>query len=99
MVEALASTMGVDELADAAIPLENLVWRLFNEETEVRLLSGANLSRGCRCDTAYISQVLAKFPAEEREAMADEDGVISVDCSFCSTKFPLKLADFVSPPL
>jgi hypothetical protein len=39
-VEALASTMGVDELADAAIPLENLIWRLFNEEPEVRLLSG-----------------------------------------------------------
>ncbi|WP_371876712.1 Hsp33 family molecular chaperone HslO [Sphingomonas sp. DG1-23] len=98
-VEALASTMGADELADAGIPLENLVWRLFNEEPEVLLASGTDLARGCRCDTAYISQVLAKFPAEERAAMADENGVISVDCAFCSTKFPLKLSDFVSQPL
>jgi molecular chaperone Hsp33 len=98
-VEALGSTMGADELADAAIPLENLVWRLFNEEPEVRLLGGTQLSRGCRCDAAYITQVLGKFPAEERAAMADEEGVISVDCAFCSTKFPVQLADFVSPPL
>ena len=98
-VEALASTMGADELADAGIPLENLVWRLFNEESEVRLLSGVELARGCRCDAAYITQVLAKFPAEERAAMADENGTISVDCSFCSKKFPVQLDDFVSSPL
>ena len=98
-VEALAATMGADELADTTIPLETLVWRLFNEEAEVRLLAGTDLSRGCRCDAAYITQVLAKFPEEERTAMADEHGVISVDCAFCSKKFPVKLADFVPPPL
>jgi molecular chaperone Hsp33 len=98
-VEALGSTMGADELANPGIPLENLIWRLFNEEPEVRLLSGAELVRGCRCDPAYITEVLAKFPAEERAEMADDDGVISVDCAFCSKKFPVQLADFVSPPL
>ncbi|NIJ66861.1 molecular chaperone Hsp33 [Sphingomonas leidyi] len=98
-VEALGSTMGVDELADAAIPLESLIWRLFNEEEEVRVLSGADLARGCRCDPGYITGVLAKFPEEERAAMADEAGVIAVDCVFCSKKFPVKLADFVPPPL
>jgi molecular chaperone Hsp33 len=98
-VETLASTMGSDELADASIPLENLVWRLFNEEPEVRLLAGTDLARGCRCDASYILQVLGKFPEEERAAMADENGVISVDCAFCSTKFPVPLADFVPPPL
>lgn len=98
-VETLASTMGPDELADASIPLETLVWRLFNEEPEVRLLAGTDLARGCRCDANYILQVLGKFPAEERAAMADDNGVISVDCAFCSTKFPVPLADFVPPPL
>ncbi|WP_213981246.1 Hsp33 family molecular chaperone HslO [Sphingomonas sp. dw_22] len=98
-VETLAATMGADELADAALPLENLVWRLFNEEPEVRLLAGTDLARGCRCDAAYILQVLGKFPAEERAAMADENGIISVDCAFCSSKFPVPLADFVPPPL
>ena len=45
-----AATMGADELADPALPLETLVWRLFNEEDEVRVLPAAPLSRGCRCD-------------------------------------------------
>ncbi|NYT42940.1 Hsp33 family molecular chaperone HslO [Sphingomonas sp. R-74633] len=98
-VEAMGSTMGLDELADPALPLETLVWRLFNEEEEVRLLAGAALSRGCRCDAAYITDVLSKFPEEERAEMADETGVISVDCAFCSKKFPVKLADFVPPAL
>src|ERR1044071_918040 len=65
-VSALGATMGADELADPAVPLETLVWRLFNEEPEVRILAATELRRGCRCDPDYILQVLAKFPAEER---------------------------------
>ena len=98
-VAALGGTMAADELCDAAIPLENLVWRLFNEEPEVRVLAGAALSRGCRCSADYITQVLAKFPPEERAAMADADGTISVDCAFCSRKFPIALDEFVPPAL
>ena len=98
-VETLAATMGADELADPELPLETLVWRLFNEEPEVRLLSAVELSRGCRCDAEYIRQVLAKFPEEERALMADADGIITVDCAFCATKFPVPLAQFITPPL
>lgn len=87
-VEALGSTMGADELADPALPLENLVWRLFNEEEEVRVQGGVDLVRGCRCDSAYIESVLAKFSVEDRAEMA-EDGVITVDCAFCAQKFPI----------
>jgi molecular chaperone Hsp33 len=88
-VAALGGTMGADELANAAIPLETLVWRLFNEEDEVRVQGGIGLSRGCRCSPDYIAQVLAKFPTEDRAAMADENGFIIVDCAFCARKFPV----------
>lgn len=88
-VSALGGTMGADELADQALSLETLVWRLFNEESEVRVLSETRLDRGCRCDGPYITQVLAKFPLADRLEMADENGVITVDCAFCSTKFPV----------
>ncbi|MES2044351.1 MAG: Hsp33 family molecular chaperone HslO [Pseudomonadota bacterium] len=88
-VAALGGTMGADELADPAIPLQTLVWRLFNEEEEVRVQGGVALSRGCRCSPDYIAQVLAKFPAEDRLAMADDSGFITVDCAFCARKFPV----------
>ncbi|MCM8729473.1 Hsp33 family molecular chaperone HslO [Hephaestia sp. GCM10023244] len=88
-VVALAQTMGGDELADAGVPLETLIWRLFNEEDEVRVLASTPLVRGCRCSPDYIAQVLAKFPAEEQREMADERGVISVDCAFCARSFPV----------
>lgn len=98
-VEALGATMGPDELADPALPLETLVWRLFNEEREVRVAPPVTLSRGCRCDGDYIRSVLAKFPEAERAEMADEQGLITVDCAFCSRKFPVPLAGFVTDPL
>lgn len=92
-VEALGRTMGADELADASLPLETLVWRLFNEESEVRVLGATSLARGCRCTPDHIRAVLARFPAEERRAMADDRGIIAVDCAFCATVFPLPLAE------
>jgi molecular chaperone Hsp33 len=90
-VAALASTMGADELADPALTLETLVWRLFNEESEVRLLGGVTLAKGCRCDAEYIASVLAKFAPEQQAEMADEDGVIRVDCAFCAQSFPVSV--------
>ncbi|GAA4780277.1 Hsp33 family molecular chaperone [Stakelama sediminis] len=95
-VETLAATMGADELADPELPLETLIWRLFNEEREVRTLSAVDLTRGCRCDPDYIRQVLAKFSDTERQDMADEKGNIAVDCAFCSKVFPVPLSSFVN---
>lgn len=92
-VAALGGTTGADELADPALPLETLIWRLFNEEDEVRVLGSTALSRGCRCTPDHILSVLAKFPVEERREMADDDGVIAVDCAFCATKFPVTAED------
>jgi molecular chaperone Hsp33 len=92
-VAALGQTMGADELADPALPLETLVWRLFNEENDVRVLASTPLARGCRCTAAHIASVLAKFPVEERREMADENGLIHVDCAFCSIKFPVAAED------
>ncbi|MGL4313978.1 MAG: Hsp33 family molecular chaperone HslO [Sphingomonas sp.] len=95
-VEALGATIEPDELTDSAATLETLIWRLFNEEEEVRVLTTLPLSRGCRCTPDYIAQVIAKFPVEERRAMADENGVITVDCAFCATKFPLMVDDMAA---
>jgi molecular chaperone Hsp33 len=91
-VAALGQTMGADELADPALPLETLVWRLFNEEEGVRVLASTPVARGCRCTPDHIAGVLSRFPAEEQRAMADADGLIRVDCAFCATSFPFPVA-------
>jgi len=95
-VAALGATMGADELADPALTLETLIWRLFNEEDEVRVLAGTTFSKGCRCTLDHIRSVLAKFPEDEQRAMADENGVIGVDCAFCSTVFPIRVDELVA---
>ena len=91
-VAILGGTIAADELLDAALPLETIVWRLFNEEDEVRLLGGASLSKGCRCDLGHIRAVLAQFSDAERGEMADVQGNIGVDCAFCSRVFPIPAA-------
>jgi molecular chaperone Hsp33 len=88
-VAVLAGSVRTEELTDDSLPLESLVWRLFHEEEEVRVAPQAPLSRGCRCDPDYVRSVIARFPAEEREQMKNDEGVIRVDCEFCSTSFPL----------
>src|SRR5687768_2115151 len=93
-VRILAETIKDGELTDQALPLDGLLWRLFHEEDEVRLLQSVPLSKGCRCNFEHIRGVIAQFGAEERAAMVDADGFISVDCEFCSRIFPISIADF-----
>jgi len=92
-VTALAGTIKAGELVDRDLPLDTLLWRLFHEEEQVRVLSAVPLSRGCRCNADYIGSVIARFAEEERREMADRDGFISVDCEFCSRVFPIALSD------
>ncbi len=89
-VHALAQTVTADELADPDLPIETILWRLFNED-EVRTYPGVSLARGCRCDPAHIRTVIARFPPDERAGMADEQGEIHVDCEFCAKRFSLAL--------
>ena len=85
----LGGSVKPDELTDPELPLDDLLWRLFHEEEEVRTLAALALAKGCRCDPDYVRSVLARFPADEREAMVGDDGLIKVDCAFCSTSFSI----------
>ena len=89
-VAILGGSVKAEELTDPELPLDDLIWRLFHEEEELRTLAAIPLSRGCRCDPEYVRSVIARFPADEREAMVGDDGVIRVDCAFCSSSFPIE---------
>ena len=86
-IAALAGSLTEEELVDPELSLETLVWRLFHEEREVRVLKGDVVTRGCRCSVVHFEEVLARFSKEDRNDMRDEKGIIRVDCAFCSREF------------
>ncbi|WP_340588566.1 Hsp33 family molecular chaperone HslO [Erythrobacter alti] len=89
-VSIMAESLRHEELADNSLPLEDLIWRLYHEESEVRVLPGAQISKGCRCTVNHFEDVLARFPKEDRREMVNDDGIIVVDCAFCSKKFAIQ---------
>jgi molecular chaperone Hsp33 len=88
-VAILGGSVRHEELVDPALSLEALIWRLFHDEEEVRVERLAPLSRGCRCSAEHYASVLSRFPSAERDDMRGDDGLISVDCAFCSRVFKI----------
>ena len=89
-VAIMGGSVEAEELVDRDLPLPDLLWRLFHEEREVRVQPLAALSRGCRCSVVHGEEVLARFPKEDRREMRNENGVILVDCAFCSREFEIQ---------
>ncbi len=89
-IATLAGSTRHDELLDRALSLEALVWRLFHDESEVRVEAAARLERGCRCSIDHYRSVIERFPDDERDAMRDDNGRIMVDCAFCSRLFQIE---------
>lgn len=88
-VATLAGSIRQDELVDPALSMEAMVWRLFHDEREVRVEPLTPLSRGCRCSEEHYASVLSRFPEGERSEMRGDDGLIAVDCAFCSKIFKI----------
>jgi len=89
-VAIMGGSVEPEELVDPDLPLPDLLWRLFHEESEVRVQPLAALSRGCRCSVVHFEEVLSRFPKEDRREMRNEEGVIVVDCAFCSREFAIQ---------
>ena len=87
----LGGSIRHDELVDADLSLEAMIWRLFHEEPEVRAVALSALSRGCRCSVEHYRTILSRFPEAERSEMRDENGQILVDCAYCSKVFQIEL--------
>lgn len=90
-VATMAGSISHDELLDRELSLEAMVWRLFHEETEIRVQPGSELARGCRCSADYYASVISRFPENERDEMRNDAGVILVDCAFCAKTFDLAI--------
>jgi len=90
-IAVLSGSIRHEELLDPELSMEALVWRLFHEEEEVRVELGSSLTRGCRCSVAHYKDVIGRFPEDERAEMRGDDGIIQVDCAFCSRQFAIEL--------
>ncbi len=88
-VAILSGSIRHEELVDRSLSLEAVIWRLFHEEDEVRVEQLASLERGCRCTVEHYQDVLSRFPESERAEMRGDDGLIGVDCAFCSRVFKI----------
>ncbi len=84
--QAFFETVGEDELIDAALSSEQLLFRLFHEDG-VRLFGSQPLRAFCRCSQDRIENVLKSFPAEERTDMVEPDGKIHVTCEYCAKTY------------
>lgn len=88
---ALVASAGAAELADASVPVNDLLFRLFHEEG-VRVFRPMPLRAGCRCSRARVESVLRALPPEDLEGYR-VDGRVTVTCEFCNRAYVFELAD------
>ena len=79
------------ELIDPDLPMDRLLYRLFNEDG-VRVLERFDVTSECRCSPDRLESTLRSFEASAREEMADDDGMIRATCEFCGKEFVFSLA-------
>ncbi len=89
--EALANTVMDAELTHSRLRSSELLYRLFHEDG-VWLYDTQDLRDKCSCSEDRVLKTLVSFSDENLEEMADE-GVIAVDCQFCSAHYDFVVAD------
>lgn len=90
-VSIMAGSVTNEELIDGGLSLEEVVWRLFHDEGDIRVEPHLLLTKGCRCNAEHYRAVLSRFPQVEVDDMREDDGSITVDCAFCSKLFRIEL--------
>lgn len=78
----LQSSVERGELLDVQLPLENLLYRLFNamgpRTTDMRPIADK-----CRCSSDKVESMLLGLAEDDVSSLADETGKLVVDCEFC----------------
>ncbi|MDK8873608.1 Hsp33 family molecular chaperone HslO [Paracoccus sp. SSJ] len=82
----LMATVEAMELVDPALPLPNLVFRLFHEE-EPTSFAAQPLVFGCSCNAERVRGTLSIYSAKDIAHMTNEDGIVTADCQFCGAHY------------
>lgn len=86
----LASTVTNDEIQ--GLPLEELLHRLFHEET-LRLFESHALKFSCSCSRERTASMLLSLGRDEAVEIIEQEGEISVSCEFCNAHYSFDLID------
>jgi len=82
------------ELADPALPVNDLLYRLFHEGG-VRVFRPLPLRSGCRCSRERVESVLKALTPAELDSFII-DGEIFVTCEFCNSRYDFATADIAA---
>jgi len=85
---ALVDTVGVDELTDPRLSIEQLLYRLFNEHG-VRVFNGLPVSDKCTCSREKVVNLVRNFKDEPNEEGKHEE-VFRTVCEFCNTVYEVR---------
>jgi molecular chaperone Hsp33 len=83
--QSLIGTVQDLELIDPDLSSERLLYRLFHEHG-VRVFKASDIEAKCSCSRDSVTNMLKSFTQDDRDHMV-QDGLISVTCEFCNTKY------------
>ncbi len=83
---ALFDTVGDDELIDPGLTSGRVLFRLFHEEG-VRVEQTTPVAKRCACDQERLAQLLSRFPSDDRNHMARDDGTVAMTCEYCNREW------------
>lgn len=87
---ALSDTVKDDELLQ--LDSESLLFRLFNEH-EVRLFEPSEIKFECHCSQERAEFSVNSLGEQDAYELLAEQGIISIDCDFCGTKYQFEQPD------
>lgn len=87
-VNILLDTVEEMELIGPSLPPDDLLVRLFHEETP-RVFDAQPVRFGCTCSEDRVRQSLSIYSARDIEKMTTDEGRVTADCQFCGAHYDL----------
>lgn len=88
----LMSSSTAEELLDARLTANELLFRLFHEDG-VRVWKPQALAARCRCSRERVERILRAMPEEDLADMALDGGRVEVACEFCNERYDFPRAE------
>ncbi len=85
-VNMLLDTAEAHELLGPLVAPEQLLLRLFHEETP-RIWPAQPVRFGCTCSRERVEAAMAQYSARDLASMTDESGALTADCQFCGAHY------------